>query len=155
MNNKVVITIVIIILLLIIFNKKVMGIASMVKSFAIRNDSQGLGKFGTLRQGHTHQGLDIKVSKGDEIKAPFDMVYSYSGRVYKDDPKYIASEYKTKNGTFRVMYMTPKSGKATFKAGEVIGVAQSIKEKWGSSMQDHIHVEVRENGVLKDPEKYL
>lgn len=156
MKNPTIIYIVVgVILLLLIFNKKVMGIASMVKTFGIRNDSSGLGTFGALRSNHIHNGLDIKVSEGELIKAPFDLIYSFTGLVYPDDKNYLATEYKTKNGTFRVMYMKPYTDKKTFKQGEVIGVAQSIKKKWGGNMQDHIHVEVRENGVLKDPAKYV
>lgn len=144
-----------IIVLLIIFNKKVMGLGSMVKKFVIRNDSQGLGKFGAMRDGHLHQGLDLKVEKGEIIKAPFDLEYSYTGQVYSDDKKYLASEYKTSFGKFRVMYMIPITSKKVFKVGEPIGTAQDISEKWGSNMIPHIHVETWVNGKPVNPEKYV
>ena len=156
MKNPTIIYIVIgVILLLLLINKKVMGLAGMVTNFSVRNDSNGLGTFGSKRDGHTHQGLDIRATKGEKIKAPFDLTYVYSAPVYKDDTKYIASEYKTKNGTFKVMYMIPIAGKKVFKQGEVIGIAQSISEKWGNSMLDHIHVEIRESGTLKNPANYV
>jgi hypothetical protein len=156
MKNPMVIYIVVgVILLLLLFNKKVMGLAGMVTNFAIRNDSKGLGTFGAQRDGHIHQGLDIRTTKGEKIKAPFDMSFAFTARVYSDDPKYLATEYKTKNGTFRVMYMQPVTSKKDFKQGEIIGIAQSISEKWGNTMLDHIHVEIRENGKLKNPANYV
>jgi murein DD-endopeptidase MepM/ murein hydrolase activator NlpD len=37
--------------------------------------------------------------------------------------------------------------------GDIIGVAQDISRKYSPSMMDHLHVEVRRNGVLLDPAK--
>lgn len=132
-----------------------MGLANMVTNFSIRNDSKGLGTFGAVRDGHKHQGLDIRVTKNEKIKAPFDMHYVFTGNVYPNDTKYLATEYKTDRGTFRVMYMLPITSKKDFKKGEVIGIAQDISEKWGSTMLPHIHVEIRENGILKNPADYV
>lgn len=132
-----------------------MGLGSMVKNFSIRNDSKGLGKFGANRDGHIHNGLDIEVKKGEVIKAPFDLEYIFSGQVYNDDKKYIASEYKTSFGKFRIMYMIPLTNKKNFKIGEPLGIAQDISEKWGKEMIPHIHVETWENGKPVNPEKYV
>lgn len=154
-KEKIFLVIGLIFLLLIIFNKKVMGLASMVKNFGIRNDSSGLGTFGAKREGHIHQGLDIKAEPNETVNAPFDLEYSFTGNVYKDDPNFKATEYKTKNGTFRVMYMLPITNKKFFKQGEPIGTTQNIASKWGKGMINHIHVEIRENGILKDPKNYV
>lgn len=153
--QKILLSLGVVIVLVLIFNKKVMGLASMVKNFSIRNDPSGLGTFGAKREGHIHQGLDIKAEPNEPIKAPFDLTFSYSGRVYADDPFYLATEYKTPKGSFRVMYLQPRTDKKIFKTGEVIGFAQNIAKKWGGKMVNHIHVEIRENGILKDPAKYV
>lgn len=144
-----------IILLIILFRK--MNLRNVVKNFRIRKtDKFGSGQFGSKRTNHIHQGIDIVVSEGEKIYAPTDLTLVRKTYPYRDDMNYVGGVYKTpNNGELKFFYMNPDQSKREFKQGEVIGIAQDISKKYGSSMTPHVHIEYRENGILKDPNNYV
>jgi len=126
----------------------------------IRNDSQGDGFFGASRGRRRHNGIDILVSSGSAVYCPiegvmFRMAYPYGtsrgngqweGCVIVGVGDYQGYEVK-------IFYMRPFVMGDYLFPGDIIGVAQDISRKYSPSMMDHLHVEVRRNGVLLDPAK--
>jgi len=57
----------------------------------------------------------------------------------------------------KVFYVTPTEGidLTSVRAGDIIGVTQDLGTVYPRGMTNHNHVEIRVNGVLKDPTKYL
>lgn len=53
----------------------------------------------------------------------------------------------------KIFYMRPFVIGDYLFPGDIIGVAQDISRKYSPAMMDHLHVEVRRNGVLLDPAK--
>ena len=132
----------------------------------IRNDSSGQGHYRASRSGKVgaHEGVDYVCIKGEPLYAPEDCtIKRVAVQPYKSDPKYRGIEILTKNTNLwiKVFYVIPDKsllGK-TVKKGDIIGTCQAIKEKYGGSMQNHIHVEVRTkqrgDAYLLDPESIV
>lgn len=124
----------------------------------IRNDARGDGYFGASRGRRIHNGLDILVSPGSAVYCPIEgimlrMAYPYGttrgnhqweGCVIVGVGDYRGYEVK-------IFYMRPFVIGDYLFPGEIIGIAQDISRKYSPSMLDHLHVEVRRNGVLIDP----
>lgn len=103
------------------------------------------------RSGGTHTGLDIANSTGTPIKAAATGTVVYSG-------------YKGSYGNLIIIAHTDSiqtyyahcsrlyvSAGQTVSQGEVIGAVGST----GNSTGPHLHLEVRVNGVAKNPENYV
>lgn len=124
----------------------------------VRNDTKGSGAYLATRNDlknkvRLHEGVDYQVTGGQKIYAPFDSTVVRFPFPYAGDTKYKGIILKSTDGTeITVYYLIPSvSIGQGIKAGQVIGTAQKISEKYGSAMQDHIHVEIRKNGLLTDP----
>ncbi len=124
----------------------------------IRNDSQGDGFFGASRGRRTHNGIDILVTPGSAVYCPIEgvmlrMAYPYGtargnhqweGCVIVGVGDYRGYEVK-------IFYMRPFVIGDYLFPGDILGIAQDISRKYSPAMMDHLHVEVRRNGVLIDP----
>lgn len=124
----------------------------------MRNDTQGQGSFGAIRSGHKHQGIDLVCSPGEAVFSPVDGVVTRKFFVYSGDTNFMGCEIQGDDGeAFKLMYVSPIAsliGKRV-KAGQQIATAQDISKKWGASMIPHVHLEMRVNGVLKDPTPFF
>jgi murein DD-endopeptidase MepM/ murein hydrolase activator NlpD len=118
-----------------------------------KHDAWGSGAFGASRTGHSHQGLDFVAMAGESVLSPVDGVVTRQLWPYATDTRYTGLEidgsgewagYKIK-----LFYVTGvKLGKVA--AGDVVGTAQDLEKKY-KGITNHVHVEVRLNGTLKNP----
>ena len=133
----------------------------VLPEMVMRNDSSGFGFFGAWRSGQTrkHKGTDVLVYKGQPIYSPFTGTITRTYKAYANDDKYKGIEIISTDQKYKVkiMYCTligvslPK----TIKQGELVAYAQSISEKYGGPMKDHVHLELYEDGLLVDPQKHF
>lgn len=125
----------------------------------IRVDAAGDGHFGAKRGSREHEGVDLLVEKGDNILAPEDGLLKRAAYPYVGDMTYSGFVFIGDSGKeYKAFYLKPVwdlIGKRV-KDGDVIGTAQAISERYPqSSMKDHVHIEIRENNTLLNPEEIL
>lgn len=114
-------------------------------------DNWGSGAFGASRGTRKHAGIDIVVYPGQAINAPVSGIIKRIAYPYEDDTDYkgfvlTAGDYEIK--IFYANLTVPIGTKVT--AGMKIAEAQNIAAKY-SGMTNHVHFEVRKNGVLINP----
>ncbi len=126
----------------------------------VRVDSSGDGHFHASRTGHVHQGIDLEAKQGEPIFAPF------NGTVTRIVKPYAAGagaksalsgfDFEGSNQTVRIFYGKAIQVGSSFSAGEVIGRVENVATYYGTSMLNHIHVELRDakNAIL-DPTAFL
>lgn len=144
MKTKTILIAVTAIAILLLMTKK--AIAKPTKTGIIRGcDPFGCGEMGASRGGRTHQGEDYKVSPGENVFSPISGKVTRFPFPYGDDLKWTGIEIKNDDYSMKIFYMKPsvKIGDAV-SAGQVIGTAQNIASKYGTSMTNHIHVEIRD-----------
>ena len=106
-------------------------------------DPLGCGYFGASRGSRKHGGIDVIVSKGDNILSPISGKITRHGFPYAGDSKYQLIEVVNATYKAKLMYVEPLTPVGTsVVAGQVIAKAQDISEKHGSEMIPHVHVEV-------------
>ena len=107
-------------------------------------------RFGRRSSG-THTGLDIATSTGTPIKAASSGTVIYAG-------------YKGSYGNLVIIAHTNSvqtyyahCSKIYVSVGETVGQGQTIAAvgSTGNSTGPHLHLEIRENGVAKNPQNYL
>ena len=107
----------------------------------------------TMDDWRTHNGIDIRASKDNAVKACADGVVT---NVYTDGMLGVVAEIDS--GSFVVRYcglgenMLCTKGKQV-KQGDVIGVVGDIPLE--NAEDSHIHLEVLKNGVHCDPYEYI
>lgn len=115
-----------------------------VSPLRVRMDPLGDGHFGSSREGHTHQGVDLETTAGAIVRSPVAGVVTRTFYVYQDSQKWTGIEVKTPSGhRVKVMYVVPGIAlQSNVQIGDALGTAQPIHERYGAAMHDHIHVEV-------------
>lgn len=100
------------------------------------------------RHGRLHAGIDLKMPKGDTIKASFDGIvsrsqyyYGYGNLIVVDHGNKIETYYGHLSG-----YISHRGD--SVKKGQAIGLAGAT----GRATTSHLHFEVRENGRPYNPE---
>ncbi|WDO13050.1 M23 family metallopeptidase [Flavobacterium sp. WW92] len=144
MKTKTIIISLTILAIILIMTKK--AFAAPTASKKIRGcDPFGCGSFGAGRGERKHQGEDFTVSPGESIFSPISGTVTRFPFPYGNDLSYTGIEIKNSEHEIKIFYMTPtvKIGQA-IAAGQVIGKAQDIAKKYGASMTNHIHVELRD-----------
>jgi len=131
----------------------------------IRSDPWGDGHFGAPRGDHTHKGIDLRVYHREALVAPLICRVKRIAWPYRYQGKYMGivlrSANEARNAEIKIFYMVPDETKLWTKShqvllqGELIGMAQNISEKYDYRMLSHIHLELRIDGKLVDPEPYL
>ncbi len=124
----------------------------------MRNDSQGDGFFGASRGNRSHHGIDILVTAGSAVYCPIEgvmlrMAYPYGTARGNDQWEgcVIVGVGDYRGYEVKIFYMRPFVIGDYLFPGDIIGVAQDISRKYNPSMMDHLHVEVRRDGMLIDP----
>jgi murein DD-endopeptidase MepM/ murein hydrolase activator NlpD len=133
------------------------GWADLVSPMALREDAAGSGRFGAPRGRRSHQGLDILVKEGDPIYAPFTGRFIRRAQPYETDSRYSGIVLHADGYELKIFYLSPLtfiSGQ-TIRRNQLIGTAQAISKKYGGSMKNHIHIEVRKlvGAELINPEQ--
>jgi hypothetical protein len=125
----------------------------------IRSDSLGAGHFGAPRGSRIHLGTDYEVIPNDPVFAPMMGLLVRRGFVYQGRFDYCLCEIREAGILVRLMYMIPFPSFVgqQIKPGDIIGYAQDITAKSPTykGMLAHIHMDVRIDGVHKDPETLM
>jgi len=119
----------------------------------VRNDEMGSGYFGTPRtrgkKRHTHTGVDIIVSPGEQIFAPEDCTVERLGICYGSDPEFHLIAVSSLSFKHRILYIKPcVIAGARLKEGDPIGHAQNIQDRHGDKMIPHIHWDILVGSLL-------
>lgn len=124
------------------------------------SDAWGDGRFGASRGDRRHNGVDIVARFGQDVLSPVDgrivrMAYPYANDTVLSG---VMIEGLGRHGglEIKIFYMTPADGMVgqSVTAGQTIGAAQSLQAKY-PGITDHIHLEVRQNGVVRDPQSLI
>jgi len=124
-------------------------------------DSYGSGAFGSRRDGgkRKHEGADFISAPGSIVFSPLsgavvDIGYAYQG---KEKWRFIEIEDGVHKLKSRVFYIDPTvSVGDVVQAGDSIGLAASLAERYPLGMTNHVHVELRDSaGAELDPALYL
>lgn len=131
--------------------------ADLVSPMALRDDAAGSGRFGAPRGRRSHQGIDILVQEGDAIYAPFTGRFIRRSQPYASDSRYSGIVLHADGYELKIFYLAPLTFTPgqTIRRNQLIGTAQAISKKYGGSMKDHIHIEVRKlvGAELINPEQ--
>lgn len=129
--------------------------AAIVSNQQIRGcDPKGCGGFGEVRSGHTHQGIDIVAKKGQNILSPISGTVTRFPFPYGDDLRFTGIEIKNDTYSVKMFYVVSQVFIGDYvKQGESIANAQDLSIKYGITITNHVHLEVRETptGKLIDP----
>ncbi len=124
-------------------------------------DAYGSGRFGAVRDGgkRKHHGVDYIATPGDWVEAPIAGVVTKYGYAYRRDAdlRYVEIKNSDTGMTARVLYVDASvADGATITAGEIIGTAQNLADRYPGGITNHVHVELTDAaGVLLDPATLL
>ena len=139
------------------------------KGWVIRgSDCYGQGGYGASRGIRKHKGVDIKSDDGDKILSPMDGVISgLDYKIYSNKCSYLVGVDVTGTGNYngykiRLFYVKGSLPlNSVVKKGDIIGTQQSLHKNCYPNtlngkycMTNHVHVELIDNGVKKDPTLY-
>lgn len=119
-------------------------------------DAYGAGFYGASRAAgaRRHRGADYAAEPGELVRAPISGVVERIGFAYRGDERYRYVELVDRRSgrDVRVLYVGPfvQLG-ATVEAGDPIGRAQDLSSRYPRGITNHVHVELRQSGVLSDP----
>lgn len=101
---------------------------------------------------HTHKGLDIAAPKGTPIKAAAGGRVTYSGNASDGYGNYVVISHG--NG---VQTVYAHCSKLLVKKGQQVSQGEVIAKvgSTGNSTGNHLHLEVRKNGIAYNPQNYV
>ena len=119
-------------------------------------DAQGSGAFGAARGGRTHQGTDYIATPGQDVHAVISGRVTRIGYPYANDLTYrLIDITNNQDDVARHFYVQPRAGLSVgdnVNGGAAIGTAQRLGNRPGfTGITEHVHVEIRRNGVLHNP----
>lgn len=121
-------------------------------------DVYGAGAFGASRGARRHRGADYIAEPGEIVRAPIAGVVQRIGFAYRGDERYRYVELgdPIAQRAVRVLYVGPlvEVG-AVVRAGDPIGRAQDLSVRYPRGITNHVHVELKQSGVLGDPASLL
>ncbi|WP_230970326.1 M23 family metallopeptidase [Nitrogeniibacter aestuarii] len=124
------------------------------------SDKWGSGHFAAPRGSRQHNGVDISASLGEAVLSPIDAKVVRVAYPYATDLSLtgilLEGVGRHAGFTVKIFYMSPEQSKIgkQVSAGERIGAAQSLLTKY-PGIKNHIHLEVRQNGVVIDPQSLM
>lgn len=131
--------------LLILLLMKNKALASVTKNQKLRDcDPFGCGNFGAPRGTRKHNGIDLIVSPGQDIFSPITGKVTRIAYPYASDLSYKGLEIVNEQYKVKIFYINPTVAiPSVVTAGQKIAEAQNIAAKYGSTMTNHVHFEVR------------
>lgn len=123
-------------------------------------DAYGSGQFGAGRDHgkRKHEGADFIAAPGSKVHAPVSGKITDIGYAYHDDRhlRFIEIRNPVTGLGARVFYVEPsvKVGQAV-AADDVIGVAETLGDRYPRGITNHVHVEIRDQAGPVDPGAYL
>jgi murein DD-endopeptidase MepM/ murein hydrolase activator NlpD len=127
-------------------------------------DDFGHGHFGASRgYSKTHKGTDYLATKDDIVKSPFNGKITKYGYAYNGDleQRYIEISNTDNKHVLRIFYVNMLSilniGDNVL-IGDHIANVGDISKKYSTDikkMENHIHLEIRKNGELINPEIFF
>ena len=123
-------------------------------------DGSGCGAYQASRGSREHKGIDIAADVGDKVYSPISGTVLRQTQVYSNDTRYrgiviagtgIYVGYEVK--LFYLYNMIMQAGVEVTK-NQVIGQVQDLRVKY-PSIKNHVHVEIRKDGVLIDPTNFI
>ena len=120
--------------------------------------------YGKTRNANTkwHRGVDIKSEYGDPIYAMFDGYAALSGSDSEDAGYYVVLTSKINGKIVSSLYFHMQNNNRIsgyVKAGDIIGyqgnsgnLKKAIEQGYAIS---HLHIKIKENGIVVDPENYM
>jgi len=118
-------------------------------------DKWGSGAFGASRGGRQHNGVDIVVYPGQDIKAPISGKITRHAIAYANDPDFKGLVIENDRYQVKMLYLNPSyQPGTTVTKGAVIATAQNIASKY-PGMVPHVHFEVldKQTNKIIDPTK--
>ena len=124
----------------------------------IRSDPAGDGHFGASRGKRKHEGYDFLCKPGQIVRAVIagKLVRAYP---YAGDVIFAGCCVWGKDFMAKMFYFVPYEDRINENvlAGEAIGIAQDISQKYGGGMKPHVHVGLYKLNptLLVNPENYF
>lgn len=121
-----------------------------------QTDNYGSGLFGASRDGgsRTHKGVDFCCYPGTKILAPACGRVIKIGYPYGDDLSFRYVRIETVRGDIHtVMYISPlvEVGDSVIGGLTAIGESQDLQKRYPSGMTNHVHYDIKKQGVYVDP----
>lgn len=122
------------------------------------NDEFGSGAYKASRGKRKHEGIDFSCPPDTGIYSDVEGIVTKVGYPYGDDLSFRYVRVKTNKG-YEVDYFyvqpTEKAhvGRLITK-NDIIGISQSLQKRY-PGITDHVHFQVKYNGVYADPEQFL
>ena len=117
----------------------------------LRNDEMGSGNYGAGRGRRYHQGYDFLCKPGQEVIAPIAGLITRTAYPYAGNRQYLGLVLQGEWCEVKLFYVKIKSWnlvRKRVKAGDVIGIAQDISDKYGPGCLPHVHLEMRVDPAL-------
>lgn len=120
-----------------------------------QRDRFGSGQFHASRDhgSRPHQGLDIVAAAGEQIFSPIDGTVVRDAQPYPNDPTFrgvVIQGTEEWEGYEVKMFYVQGLRSGPVDAGAPVGFAQDLSKKY-PGITNHVHLEVRKNGVLLSP----
>ncbi len=127
-------------------------IGSPLGRMIIRNDKAGNGNFWKSRMGYYHEGIDVLCEKGETVYAPISGTIERKAYPYANDKRFEGCVIKNATTEIKLFYMICSKVGQNVEKGEVIGICQAISTKYEGGMKNHLHIEIRQDNILINPE---
>lgn len=117
-------------------------------------DKWGSGHYHASRGTRKHEGYDLAVEPGQKIYAPFDGEILREAKPDNKDHITGILISDEKGTEVKIFYLKPFHTSGKISKGDLLGHAQSLQHRY-PGIVDHLHIEVRKNGVLQNPKTLL
>jgi murein DD-endopeptidase MepM/ murein hydrolase activator NlpD len=126
-----------------------------LQKLIIRVDAKGNGGFWKSRIGRYHEGVDFICVKNETVYSPIDGKIIRIAYPYANDKRYEGCVIRNDATGLEVKLFYMKLSKAVgseVRIGDKIGVCQDVAAKYGGGMKPHLHIEIRKDNQLINPE---
>lgn len=123
-------------------------------------DGWGDGAFDAPRGDRRHQGIDIVARVGDPVTSPIQGKVERKSFPYANDLRFtgvlLRGDGAHQGLVVKLFYVMPKARLIghSVRPGDVVGHVQDLTAKY-PGITNHVHVEVRRNGVVIDPRSLM